>query len=57
MLSSFREHLKIILSFLILFMLIGLVLSEVFQPEPSVPEADIRIDSGRSYKTISNITG
>lgn len=52
MISSFRKNLKFLLPAAILIMLVGLVLSRVYQPEPGIPEPKISISSQEAVHHI-----
>lgn len=52
MLSSFRENLKYILPAVILIMLIGLILSRVYNPDPGIPKPEIQINSDEAQNHI-----
>lgn len=52
MISSFRKYFKFILPIVILIMVIGLVLSRVYQPEPGIPEPEMRISANEAKDHI-----
>lgn len=52
MITSFRKNLKFILPAVILIMVLGLVFSRVFQPEPGIPKPEITITSSEAQNHI-----
>jgi|AntRauTorcE11898_2_1112593.scaffolds.fasta_scaffold04818_4 DNA/RNA endonuclease YhcR with UshA esterase domain len=52
MITSLRKNLKFILPAVILIMLIGLILSRVYQPEPGIPTPEITISAEEAQNHI-----
>ncbi|MBD3615159.1 MAG: DNA-binding protein [Gracilimonas sp.] len=52
MISSFRKNLKIILPVVILIMVVGLIFSRVFQPEPGIPRPEVKINASEANDHI-----
>lgn len=52
MISSFRKNLKVILPAFILVMVLGLILSRVYQPERGIPDPEISITTKQAWEHV-----
>jgi DNA/RNA endonuclease YhcR with UshA esterase domain len=52
LLAKIRKYLKVIFPMLLVLLLVGLVLSRIYQPEPSVPEPEIEIKASEADHNI-----